>query len=259
MYPILFQSGGLTVYAYGFFVGLGFVVAVLLAVVRARKEGISFERMVDLFFYSILSAIVGARALFVMINFDYYRQNPGQIVRIWEGGLIFYGGLFLAAGVSIGYMRRHRMPIWKSADLFSPLIALGLFFGRIGCFFAGCCYGKETDLPWAVVFTRPNSLARLNVPLHPTQLYDAANGLAIFLLLSWMGRKKGFEGRIFWLFLFLYSVTRFLIEMFRGDPRGSLFQDLLSTSQALGILLAILSLFMLFYLKRRQRRLDPWL
>jgi len=140
------------------------------------------------------------------------------------------------------------------ADLISPLIALGLFSGRIGCFLAGCCYGKETSVGWAVVFTNPDSLARLNVPLHPTQLYEAADGLVLFFLLSWMERRKSFDGQIFWLFVLLYSITRFFVEIFRGDPRGFLFTDVLSTSQAVGILLAIFSLFMLSYMKKRGRK-----
>lgn len=253
MHPILFRLGGLEIYAYGFFILLGFVTGAVLAIQKARKARIwiPFERIVDIFFYAVLSAIVGSRILFVLINFDAYRENPLKIFKIWEGGLVFYGGLILAVGVSVGYMMWHRLPIWKLADLSSPSIALGLFFGRIGCFFAGCCYGKETSLPWGVTFTNQNSLARVNVPLHPTQLYDAANGLAIFFVLTWMERRKTFDGQIFWLFLFLYSITRFLIEMLRGDSRGFLFQDLLSTSQGIGIFLAIASLFMLFFLKRK--------
>jgi len=256
MYPILFQFGSLYIYAYGFFIVMGFIIAVVLAALKIRKSnsGVSFENIVDLFFYTVLSAIIGARILFVLIHFDLYRQHPVQIFKIWEGGLVFYGGLILAIMVAFWYMRWHRLPIWKLADLISPLIALGLSFGRIGCFFAGCCYGKETSLPWAVVFKNPDSLARLNVPLHPTQLYDAANGLAIFFFLTWMEKRKSYDGQIFWLFLFLYAITRFFIEIFRGDPRGFLFGDLLSTSQAIGIVLAILSLFMLFYWRKRDRR-----
>jgi len=181
MYPILFRLDGLTVYAYGFFLILGTVIAGILAILKVRKEGlpISFERAADLFFYTVLAAIVGSRILFVLINFDLFRENPFRIMNIWEGGLVFYGGFLLAVGVAIGYMRWHRLPILKLLDLISPLIGLGLFFGRIGCFLAGCCYGKETSLPWGVTFTNPDSLARLNVPLHPTQLYDALNGLFI--------------------------------------------------------------------------------
>ena len=256
MHPILFQFGSITIYAYGFFIVLGFVTAVVLAGLKIRKSniGISFENIVDLFFYTVLSAFIGARLLFVLINFDAYRQHPMQIFKIWEGGLVFYGGLILAVIVSFGYLRWRRLPIWKLADLISPLIALGLSFGRMGCFLAGCCYGSETSLPWAVVFKNPDSSARLNVPLHPTQLYDAVNGLALFFFLNWMEKRKSFEGQIFWLFLFLYSVTRFFIEFYRGDPRGFLFGDLLSTSQGVGVLLAITSIFMLFYMKKQVRR-----
>jgi phosphatidylglycerol:prolipoprotein diacylglycerol transferase len=256
MHPILFQFGSFSIYAYGFFITVGFVTTLLLASLKIRKSkiGISFGNLVDLFFYTVLSAIIGSRALFILINFDDYRQNPMQIFKIWEGGLVFYGGLLLAIGVSLWYMRWHRLPIWKVADLISPLISLGLFFGRIGCFFAGCCYGKETSLPWGVIFKHPDSLAPLNIPLHPTQLYDAANGLAIFFFLNWMEKRKTFDGEIFWLFLFLYAITRFFIETLRGDPRGFLFGNLLSTSQGIGIPLAIFSLFMLFYMKKRYRR-----
>ena len=250
MYPVLFHVGNFKIYAYGFFIALGFLVGFILAALNARKGGVPFERVVDLFFYSVLSAIIGSRLLFVLIDFDTYRGNLLRILKIWEGGLVFYGGLILAIVVSIGYMRWHRLPVWKLADLFSPPIALGLFFGRIGCFFAGCCYGKETSLPWGIIFTDPNSLARLNAPLHPTQLYEAAGGLAIFFFLNWKAKRKTFDGQIFWLFLFLYSVLRFFIEMVRGDPRGFAFQNLLSTSQGIGILLAITSFFMLFYSKK---------
>jgi phosphatidylglycerol:prolipoprotein diacylglycerol transferase len=256
MYPILFQLGGFHIYAYGFFIVVGFTIATVLAALNIRKSDIkiSFESAVDLFFYAVLSAVVGSRILFVLINFDDYRQDPIKILKLWEGGLVFYGGLILAAIVALVYMRRHRLPIWKLADLISPLIALGLFFGRIGCFLAGCCYGKETSLPWGVVFRNPESLARLNVSLHPTQLYDAVNGLAIFFFLSWKEKRKAFDGQIFWLFLLLYSITRFLIEMVRGDPRGFLFGGFLSTSQAVGVVLAIFSFFMLSFMRKKSRR-----
>lgn len=255
MRPILLQFGTFRIYAYGFFIVLGFIAAVVLAALKIRKSnvGVSFENIVDLFFYTVLSALIGARLLFVLINFDLYRQHPVEIFKIWEGGLVFYGGFALAVTVAFCYMRWHRLPIWKLADTISPLIALGLSLGRIGCFFAGCCYGKETSLPWAVVFRNQDSLARLNTPLHPTQLYDAVNGLGIFFLLSWIEKRKTFDGQIFWLFLFLYVTTRFFIEIFRGDPRGFLFGNLLSTSQAIGVLLAIPSLFMLFLMKKKCR------
>ncbi len=256
MYPILFQFGRFRIYAYGFFIVLGLAAATFLAVLKVRKSDIrlSFENAAELLFYTVLSAFLGSRILYVLLHLDVFRRDPLQVFRLWEGGLVFYGGLIAAAGVALGYMKRHRLPVWKLADLISPLIALGLSFGRIGCFLAGCCYGRETSLPWAVVFRNPDSLARLNVPLHPTQLYEAAGGLVLFSFLSWVERRKSFDGQVFWLFLFLYSITRFLVEIFRGDPRGFLFTGSLSTSQAIGILLAIFSLFVLFYVKERGRR-----
>ena len=254
MFPILFRIDGLTVYAYGFFLAIGFIFGLGLAILKAQKEGIPFERIIDLFFLTVLSAVLGSRLLFVLINFDLYRDNPLGMFKLWEGGLVFYGGLVLAAAVAILYLRFRKLPVWKVADFFAPPIALGLFFGRLGCFFAGCCYGKETSLPWGVTFTDGHSLAPLNVFLHPTQLYDAANGLGIFLFLKWWEGRKTFDGQIFWLFLLLYSGGRFFVEMFRGDPRGFMFNGLVSTSQGLGITLAIASLFMLFYLKYLHRR-----
>lgn len=254
VYPILFRLGSLNIYAYGFFAAVGFVLGFSLAVRRGRAEGIPFERMVDLLFCVLLSAIVGSRLFFVLVNFNHFRDHPLEIFRIWEGGLVFYGGLLLAFIVSVVYLKWARLPVWKAADLFAPSIALGLFFGRIGCLFAGCCYGKETSLPWGIVFTDPNSLARLNVPLHPTQIYEALSSLAIFFFISWKRRSKAFDGQIFWLFVLLYSTLRFLVEFLRDDPRGFFLAGSLSTSQGIGFFLAMASIYMLFYLKNPDRR-----
>ena len=254
MCPILFQSGGFTIYAYGSALAFGFMAGMVLIFLKARKEGISAERVAELFCLSIFSAIIGARGLYVLLDLPLFLRDPSQIYKVWEGGLVFYGGLILSVGVGLIYMRWYRLPIWKMADLFAPAIALGLFFTRIGCFMAGCCYGKETSLPIGVTFTDPHSLARLGVSLHPTQLYEAVAGLALFLFLLRMEKRKSFDGQIFWLFLLLYSFVRFLIEFLRGDPRGFLVWASLSTSQTLGIVLAILSLFMLSYMERRRGR-----
>ena len=252
MYPILFYLGSLKIYAYGFFIAIGFVLGLILAIRSVRKEGILSERMADLFFIIVLSSLLGSRIFYVLINFDVYRENPLRIIQIWEGGLVFYGGFIFAVVTSLIYMRLSQLPLWRIADLSSPPVALGLFWGRIGCFFAGCCYGKETSLPWGMTFTDPNSLARLHVALHPTQLYEALTNLAIFFFLY--RKRKRFEGQLFWLFILLYAISRFLIEFLRGDPRGTLFGGLFSTSQGIGIFLAFLSLFMLFYLERKKRK-----
>lgn len=254
VFPILFSLGSLKIYAYGFFVAIGFILGFIFALRRGRQEGISDERIADLLFLIVISSIAGSRLLFVLVNPEHFLDDPLQIFKVWEGGLVFYGGLLLAVIVSFGYLKWNRLPAWNVSDLFAPAIALGLFFGRIGCFFAGCCYGKETSLPWGVTFTDPSSLARLNVTLHPTQIYEAIGSLALFLFLNWKGKRKVFDGQIFSLFLLLYSTLRFMIEFLRDDPRGFFFGGVLSTSQGIGIFLALISLFMLFYLKRAQRR-----
>ncbi len=254
MCPILFRLGSLNIYAYGSLLAVGFIIGSIFAIRRGRQEGIAGERMVDFLFWVTLSSVVGARLLYGLVNFPYYRKAPLHLLRLWEGGLVFYGGLLLAVIVSFAYLKKHRLPVWKMADLFVPAIALGLFFGRVGCFLAGCCYGQETSLPWGVTFTDPNSLARLYVRLHPTQLYEAFGCLALFLFLIWKEKRKTFDGQLFSLFLLFYSTLRFLIEFLRDDPRGFLFGGLLSTSQGIGIFLALTSLFMLFYLRKVKRR-----
>jgi phosphatidylglycerol:prolipoprotein diacylglycerol transferase len=165
--------------------------------------------------------------------------------------------LIAAIVVCIWQLRKHRLPLWSSGDLFAPGIALGYMVGRLGCLMAGCCYGRPTSVAWAVTFTDP--AANLNVgtplggPLHPTQLYESAAGLVIFLLLMALEKRPGhFAGRTFWSFAFLYSVLRFIIEFFRGDDRGMVL-SYLSTSQFISVVLAPLSIFMLWYLSRPAR------
>ena len=139
---------------------------------------------------------------------------------------MFYGGLILAVVVALWYIRRIGLPLWTTCDVFAPGIALGHVVGRFGCFFAGCCYGKPTTLPWAITFTDPFAAANvgtpLDVPLHPTQLYEAgAELLILVLLLATERRGRPFPGRTFWLYMLLYAISRYVIEIFRGDPRGS--------------------------------------
>jgi phosphatidylglycerol---prolipoprotein diacylglyceryl transferase len=254
MHPILIQLDGLTVYAYGSILALGFMAGMVLILLKARKERVPLERVIDLFCVVIVSALIGARGFYVLLNLPVFREDPSRIFKVWEGGLVFYGGFLFAVLAAIGYMRGYRLPLWRMADLFTPSIALGLFFARIGCFMAGCCYGKETTLPWGVTFTDPLSLARLHLPLHPTQLYEAGSGLVLFFFLIRMEKRKSHDGQVFWLFILLYSIVRFLIEIVRDDPRGFLPGTFLSTSQAIGIFLVILAGFVLNYLKRGCRR-----
>lgn len=252
MYPILIEFGWFKIFTYGLLVAGGFLVGIVLAARQAEKEGLDPQRILDLCFYILVSAILGARLLYVAIEYRHFLDRPLEILMFWKGGLVYYGGLICAVLSGWVFIRKHGLPVWKVADLLAPSLAIGQGVGRWGCFFAGCCYGKPTDLPWAITFTHPKSLAPLNVPLHPTQIYLSLNGFLIFGLLVWMRRYKRFDGQLFWSYGLLYSIGRFLIEYLRDDPRGTVFGGLLSTSQFIGIFVFFLSLFMLFTLRRKE-------
>ena len=163
----------------------------------------------------------------------------------------------LSVAVAFWYMRRHAMPLWATCDAFAPGIAAGQAVGRLGCLLAGCCYGHPTDVPWSVTFTDPLAAANVGTPLdvnlHPTQLYESVAALVILgVLLAFERRGRPFAGRTFWTYLLLYPAVRFVIEFYRGDPRGTVF-DMLSTSQFVSVLLVPLSIVMLALLARSGR------
>ncbi|MDD5450890.1 MAG: prolipoprotein diacylglyceryl transferase [Desulfovibrionales bacterium] len=252
MHPILFRIGGLTIHTYGLFVAMGFMAGMALAVREARRAALDTEKISNLFFWIIISAIIGSRLLYVIAEAPGLIMSPFEIFKIWKGGLVFYGGVILAMAVTIFYIRHNKLPLWTTMDILAPPLALGLAFGRLGCFSAGCCYGRPADVPWAVTFTNPDSLAPLYIPLHPTQLYEAGTALIIFAILMLTRRAKRFEGQMMWTFFFLYAVARFIIENYRGDPRGAVWGDLLSTSQFISLLSAVAALAGFFYFLRKQ-------
>lgn len=251
MYPVLLEFGFLKIFTYGLMVASGFFFAILLAANQGKKEGLDPQMIMDLCFYILLAAILGARVLYVIVEYKYFLAAPIDILKVWKGGLVFYGGLILAVGVSIYYLKKHQLPLWQMADILAPPIALGQAIGRWGCLFAGCCYGIRTDQPWGIIFKDSRSLAPLNVSLHPTQIYLSLNALMIFGILIWLRQRKSFEGQVFWAYGIIYSVGRFVIEYFRGDDRGFAFQNILSTSQLIGIFAFLCSIFMFFTLRHR--------
>jgi phosphatidylglycerol---prolipoprotein diacylglyceryl transferase len=250
MHPILFEFGFIKVFTYGFLVATGFLAAILFASSRAEKEGLESQKILDLCFYIMLSALIGARFLYVIVEYKYFLTNPIEIFKFWKGGLVFYGGLILGVVTAFLYLKKNQMPLWKTADLLAPSILIGQCVGRWGCFFAGCCYGIKTDVFWAITFTNPLALAPTGISLHPTQIYLSFNAAFIFITLIWLSKRKKFDGQIIWSYGILYSVGRFLIEYFRGDDRGFAVEQFLSTSQFVGVLIFILSALMLFKLFR---------
>jgi phosphatidylglycerol:prolipoprotein diacylglycerol transferase len=254
MHPILFEIAGFPVYTYGVLLAAAYLLGLQFALVRARARGLDANRVMDLGIWIIISALAGARLLLLIVEFDTFSRNPRELLTLLRSGGVFYGGLITAVVAAMWYMRRHALPVWTVSDAFAPGIALGHVIGRMGCFFAGCCFGKTTDVPWAVTFTseyaRQNVGTPLNVPLHPTQLYEAGAELVILgVLLLLEKRGRNFPGRTFWGYLFLYGITRFVIEFYRGDPRGMV--GALSTSQFVSVLLVPLSIIMLVVLSRR--------
>ncbi len=258
MYPELFSIGPITVYSYGVLLAASYLLGVRLAMSRAKKWGLDANRVLDLGIYIIIAALVGAKLLLLVVDFDQFRSSPQDLLSLARSGGVFYGGLILAVAVAFWYIARHRMPFWTTTDVFAPGIALGHVTGRLGCLAAGCCYGKPTDLPWGIIFTNPQAAANvgtpLGIPLHPTQIYEAGAELLILgLLLATERKGRRFPGRTFWGYMLLYAISRFVIEYFRGDPRGvdPIF-GIFSTSQMISIVLAPLSLVMLVWLSRTQ-------
>lgn len=256
MYPELFSAGSLTIYTYGALLAVSYLIGLHFARRRASSLGLDDARVLDLGIYIIIAALVGAKLLLLVVDFDEFVRRPADLLSLARSAGVYYGGLILAVVVAFRYMTTHALPVWKTCDAFAPGIALGHVTGRVGCLAAGCCYGTPTSVPWAVTFSSPLAAANVGTPLgvhlHPTQLYEAGAELLIFtLLLAGERRSRGFAGRTFWAYLLLYAVSRFIIEFFRGDPRGMVF-GVLSLSQAISLVLAPLSVAMLFRLSRQR-------
>jgi phosphatidylglycerol---prolipoprotein diacylglyceryl transferase len=253
MYPRLFELGPITLYTYGVLLAAAYLLGLKLAMVRAKARGLDHNRVLDLGIYIIISALVGAKLLLLVTDFRTFTADPRELLTLARSGGVFYGGLILAVAVALWYIRRVGLPLWTTCDVFAPGIALGHVVGRFGCFFAGCCYGKPTTLPWGITFTDPFAAANVGTPLnqalHPTQLYEAGAELLILIVLLVTERKgRPFPGRTFWLYMLVYAISRFIIELFRGDERGVVFG--FSTSQFISLVLAPLAIFMLVYLSR---------
>jgi phosphatidylglycerol:prolipoprotein diacylglycerol transferase len=279
MHPILFEIprieflnwvvGPIPIRLYGLMIGLGFIIGILLAARRARKEGVNPDRVLDLGVYVLLAAIVGSRILFVLTDLREFAARPLDAFALWKGGLVFYGGLLAAVPVGIWYLKRHKLPVWKTMDIMAPSIALGQAFGRLGCFFAGCCYGAPCSGPVCVTFSDIHSLAPRGVPLFPTQLMESGGDFLIFAALIFLRRYKKYDGQIFWLYALSYAVLRFIIEFFRGDAiRGLYLGGIISTSQIIAIGMVVLAGVMMWHLGKTKkqplqkaaavRRADRW-
>ncbi|MBF0273771.1 MAG: prolipoprotein diacylglyceryl transferase [Nitrospinae bacterium] len=257
MYPILFSFGPVTLYTYGLLIATAFLSSTLLAVRLAKDDGISSQFIYDLVFWIIIGSIVGARLLFVIVEYKMYLKYPLDIFMIWKGGLVYYGGLLGGFLAGLIYVKKRNIDVGNMADIAAPCIALGQGIGRIGCVMAGCCYGSETDVSWAIEFHDEHSLAPLGVLLHPSQIYSSVMNFSILGILLFLRGRAMFKGQIFLSYLILYSVGRFTVEFFRSDERGAVFNGLLSTSQFIAIITFIIgSVLFYFFHKRASARFN---
>lgn len=245
MFPVLFKLGPFTIHTYGLFVALGFLLGIGLAVRTAPRFGLNPRTIQDLAFYIVVAGLVGSRLWFVGIAWEHFRERPLDVFKLWQGGLVFYGGLILAILVAVAYMGIKKLPMFLIGDILAPGLALGQAVGRVGCLAAGCCYGAATDLPWAIRFTNDQCLAPLNTPLHPTQLYASLGLLVIFAILLFLQRRPHPPGMIFWTYGLLHGLFRPVLETLRGDFRGPAVLGPLTSTQIASLSLAAVSLIMI--------------
>jgi phosphatidylglycerol---prolipoprotein diacylglyceryl transferase len=246
MYPEIFHLSFL--HTYGVLVALAFLAALWMTSRLARGAGMNAEDVTNLGIYCALAAIAGAKLMMFVVDIPYYRQHPGEFFSLatLQAGGVFYGGLIAALAVAWYYMRKVRLPLLKTADVFAPGIALGHGIGRLGCFSAGCCWGVECHLPWSATFTNPvaNQLVGvpLGIPLHPTQLYESFAEFLIFGVLYWRVRKPHPAGATIGLYLMLYSTARFMVEFFRYHEQANPFGGPLDASQWISLALFLLGI-----------------
>lgn len=271
MYPRLFTLppfhvfgltlGPFTLHTYGLLLAIAFLAGLLVVSWQARKAGLDAGRITDMAVWVLIAGLIGAKLMLLVVEGPFYLSNPREVWSVLRSGGVFYGGLLGGIAVAWWYAKRHKLSGWSTADVLVPGLILGQAIGRLGCFTAGCCYGKPASVPWAVTFTDVYAAREvgtpLDTPLHPTQIYESLAALLIFLVLVWMAPRKRFHGQITLAYVALYSGARFVLEFFRGDPsRGTVFGGVLSTSQLIALLLLVGAALLLPKLAKTQR-LEP--
>jgi phosphatidylglycerol:prolipoprotein diacylglycerol transferase len=259
MYPVLFRIGNFPINTYGVFLALAFLCAILITVKLGERDGLPRQKIYDLSLWMLLASLIGSKVLMFFTEPE-YRDHPLQLLSLdfLRSGGVFYGGLLGAVLTGYLLMRRYKLPWWRTADACAPGIAIGNFFGRQGCFAAGCCWGKPTNLPWGVRFTELGheiTGVPIDVSLHPTQLYESFAMLIVFFFLLWLHRHRRFSGQVILCYALLYSIIRFAIEFVRDDPRGDILgltsMTGLSTSQIISLIVGTAAVILLIIRRRK--------
>lgn len=249
--------GPITLHSYGFLLAVAFLVGLFVVSRQARRAGLDASRVTDMAVWVLIAGLVGAKLLLVGVDWRYFTSNPGQLWSIIQSGGVFYGGLIGGALVAWWYARRHQLPGWQTADVLAPGVVAGQAIGRLGCFAAGCCWGKATALPWGVSFTDVYASRAvgtpMDTPLHPSQLYESLATFLILAFLLWLAPRKSFHGQVALSYVALYSAARFALEFLRGDPdRGSWLGGVVSTSQLIAVALLLGAALLLPRVRRTQ-------
>ena len=251
MYNDLFSIGPVTIHGYGLMIGIGFLCCVLMGTYRAKKYDMDKNAAIDIALLGVFIGFIGAKILYIIVEFDWFIRDPLAV--LGSEGFVVYGGIVAGVAAAIIYCRKRRLVFLEYFDLLAPTISIAQGFGRIGCFLAGCCYGRETSSFLGVTFPE-GSIAPAGVPLLPTQLFSAAGNLAIMGILIWYYKRRKHTGDVGAMYLLLYSVGRFIIEFFRSDDRGAV--AFLSTSQFISIFIAAVAILMFFLDRRRGARVS---
>jgi phosphatidylglycerol---prolipoprotein diacylglyceryl transferase len=281
MHPVLFKvpfpeislgsfhlGPALTLHTYGVLLAIAFLAGLSVASWQARRvaSGLFAEddrraryanQVIDMAVWVLIAGLLGAKILLVALDWRAFTRSPRDILSVLQSGGVFYGGLVAGILVAWWYARRHRMPGWPTADVLAPGVVLGQAIGRLGCFAAGCCWGKATQVPWAVVFTDMYAARAvgtpMDVPLHPSQIYESLAAFLIFFFLLWLAPRKRFHGQVVLAYVALYSAARFALEFLRGDPdRGAWLRGHVSTSQIIAVVLLLAVAVVLPRVRRTQ-------
>ncbi len=252
MYPILFEVGSITIYTYGFCIAVGALLGFGYMYWQGKKQfGLTFDQSNNLFIMLVVAGVVGGKLFIIFEDPALYFSNPKKLIS--GSGFVFYGSLLLAIPIMLWYFKKIKVPVLGMLDVMAVVTCIVHGLGRLGCFMAGCCYGKPTDSIFGVTFTNPVCQAEpLHTPLHPTQLYEA---FLIFILMTGLillKAKKKFDGQLFLVYLIVYAIGRGVLELFRGDiQRGFVIENVLSNSQFISLLVISIAVYFYFRLKRK--------
>jgi len=253
VHPILFELGPVSLKSYGLMLAISILTGIYLAKRQAKKEGIEPKEVETISFWLAVSGIFGARFLYTFVeNGSYYWRHPIEFFYLQTGGISFFGALYTVVPTLWFLCWKKKLSFLQLADIFAPVLSLGLGITKIGCFLAGCCYGTVCDLPWAITFTNPQGLAQpKGVPLHPAQLYEAVSWISLYFILVWLRKYRKVPGEIFLLFVITFGIGRALLEEFRGD---SIHVKGLTSYQWMSIPVVLLGIIAWVYLRKRKKK-----